>query len=297
MASTVQTSSSSNDLRRKVVNEGVEGRVEVNQRMLIDNMLARYSSDFAVFRELVQNSDDARATSFCLEIVCDPSSDLPNVEHKNASQSTNMPGHTGNVYRKGRRSAKVSPQSEDGGSADHSITKTSMDTSPSSAAAESVFHNSKIIEIRAINNGQTFTEIDWKRVATIAEGNTDVDAIGQFGVGFFSVFSYSDQPLIKSGKECMAFVWKDGKSLTTFRKELSIEEQSQTTSVILSIGNKYILQTESAPDVDLTMTNENQDKKTKVIPQNRKPNNNVTINEVVPTIKLSDLKAYFIKGT
>lgn len=33
--------------------------MEVNQRALIDKVLARYSGEFTVFRELLQNSDDA----------------------------------------------------------------------------------------------------------------------------------------------------------------------------------------------------------------------------------------------
>jgi len=122
--------SSSDALRSKALQVGFESRVEVNQRMLIDKMLARYSSDFVVCRELIQNSDDAQATSFHFEITC------------NASSST----------------------------------------------SEINFHNSTISEIRTINNGLIFNEIDWKRVAAIAEGNTNVDSVGQFGVGFFSVF-------------------------------------------------------------------------------------------------------------
>jgi hypothetical protein len=35
--------------------------VEVNQRALIDKVLARYSGEFTVFRELLQNSDDAHS--------------------------------------------------------------------------------------------------------------------------------------------------------------------------------------------------------------------------------------------
>ncbi len=35
---------SSSDLWLKIINEGVEDRVEINQRMLIDKMLSRYSS-------------------------------------------------------------------------------------------------------------------------------------------------------------------------------------------------------------------------------------------------------------
>ena len=41
---------------------GKQGYVEVNQKDLVDKMLARYSSDFVVLRELLQNADDARAT-------------------------------------------------------------------------------------------------------------------------------------------------------------------------------------------------------------------------------------------
>ena len=36
--------------------------MEVNQRALIDKVLARYSGEFTVFRELLQNADDAGAT-------------------------------------------------------------------------------------------------------------------------------------------------------------------------------------------------------------------------------------------
>ncbi|CAG8587187.1 9394_t:CDS:10, partial [Dentiscutata erythropus] len=48
-------------------NSKYECRVKVNQRCLIDKMLSRYSTKFAVFRELLQNSDDA--TSSSVEIV------------------------------------------------------------------------------------------------------------------------------------------------------------------------------------------------------------------------------------
>ncbi|TPX56519.1 hypothetical protein PhCBS80983_g04477 [Powellomyces hirtus] len=44
-------------------NASVEEKVEVNQRHLIDKILARYSAEFTVFRELLQNSNDAGATN------------------------------------------------------------------------------------------------------------------------------------------------------------------------------------------------------------------------------------------
>lgn len=44
-----------------------EEQVTVNQRHLIDKILARYSTDFTVFRELLQNSNDAGASK--VEII------------------------------------------------------------------------------------------------------------------------------------------------------------------------------------------------------------------------------------
>ncbi|GBB83136.1 hypothetical protein RclHR1_00010018 [Rhizophagus clarus] len=50
-------------LRKQVLlNADGEQQVEVNQRHLIDKILARYSAKFVVFRELMQNSDDAKST-------------------------------------------------------------------------------------------------------------------------------------------------------------------------------------------------------------------------------------------
>lgn len=49
-------------LRSDLMSSGQEKRVDVNQRHLIDKILARYATQFSVFRELLQNSDDARAT-------------------------------------------------------------------------------------------------------------------------------------------------------------------------------------------------------------------------------------------
>ncbi|KAG1788867.1 histidine kinase-like ATPase, partial [Suillus plorans] len=41
--------------------------VEVNQRALVDKVLARYPEEFTVFRELLQNADDARAKKVLIE--------------------------------------------------------------------------------------------------------------------------------------------------------------------------------------------------------------------------------------
>jgi hypothetical protein len=230
----VLESASSDALRLKALQSGFESRVEVNQRMLIDKMLARYSSDFVVCRELIQNSDDAKATSFHFEITCD------------------------------------------GGSSEKDL------------------HNKTITEIRAINNGLVFNETDWKRVAAIAEGNTNVESVGQFGVGFFSVFSFSEEPIITSGNEYMAFVWRDDNSLTTYRHKLPSNQQSQLTSIILKMRTKYILHTET--DLDIDSSNDINDKSNNKSPTKKKQKKSITTNEIIPTINLAQLKAYFTKG-
>ncbi|CAF1186151.1 unnamed protein product [Adineta steineri] len=247
MSNTIQRPISSDALRQKAQNDGVEQRVEVNQRMLIDKMLARYSSDFVVCRELIQNSDDAQAKSFHFEITCDTPMNASDVQ-----QSTTEQTNTNN-------------------STDIAIN----------------FHNSTITEIRTVNNGLIFNTTDWKRVSAIAEGNTNVDSVGQFGVGFFSVFQFSEEPIITSGNEYMTFVWRDDNSLTTFRHTLPVEQQSKLTSIILKMRSKYILQTE-------TKAIENKEHKHN-IKSAKRTKKEPTVKDIIPTIDLTQLKAYFIK--
>ena len=49
---------------------------------------------------------------------------------------------------------------------------------------------------------------NWKR---LAEGNPDEQKIGAFGVGFYSLFSVTEEPFVTSGTKWMGFYWKDGK--------------------------------------------------------------------------------------
>ncbi|CAF4112088.1 unnamed protein product [Rotaria sp. Silwood2] len=274
---------SSDKLWSKIINEGEENRVEVNQRMLIDKMLARYSSEFVVYRELIQNSDDAQSTSFTLEITCDSSTAKINY------QSVNKDHLSANQRRKPKVLAGIGQVLKN-----HGKTKTinsNKDLNDNSLNSqyhpcENDFNNCIITEIRTINNGNVFSEDDWKRVITIAEGNTNVDAIGQFGVGFFSVFSYSEQPMIQSGKTCLAFSWQNGKSLTTFRKELYDDQQSFSTSIILKMKNKYILKTKSTLEINETHND---------IHASTKSNKNTLTNEIVSTMDLTQLKAFFTK--
>ncbi|KAK9702383.1 hypothetical protein K7432_011269 [Basidiobolus ranarum] len=64
---------------------GAEERVEVNQRHLIDKILARYSAEYVVYRELMQNSDDAGAKGIEIHFhttAPESASTVPNLKAK-----------------------------------------------------------------------------------------------------------------------------------------------------------------------------------------------------------------------
>jgi hypothetical protein len=67
----------------------------------------------------------------------------------------------------------------------------------------------------------------------IAEGNPDEDKIGFFGVGFYSLFSICEEPVIVSGNQCMMFTWK-GDQLFTKRAEITLQMTDFIANVIQS---------------------------------------------------------------
>lgn len=133
---------------------GADISVQVNQRALIDKILARYSGEFTIFRELLQNADDAGAKMVKIRFESDKQNgqklDLADLKHT-------------------------------------SITKYVL-----------------------LNDGIPFREQDWDRLRKIAEGNPNEDKIGAFGVGFYALFSVTEQPMVVSGDRWMGFYWKDG---------------------------------------------------------------------------------------
>ncbi|CAF3917003.1 unnamed protein product [Rotaria magnacalcarata] len=223
-------------------------------------MLARYSSDFVLFRELVQNSDDARATYVELHFKCDVSHGVINNAVCDNQSDLQHP----------RVKSKLTANYI-GNAASHKTPSQSSYSMPKEADAQ--FHNSTIREICVINNGSVFSDVDWKRVASIAEGNVNVESIGQFGVGFFSVFSLSEEPVIVSGTDGMIFTWGDDGSLTARRCELPVQQQSPNTSIILKMRSKFILCVYDTKSVR---------------------ESNVTTN-IIPSINLGQLKSYLTK--
>ncbi|CAF4118498.1 unnamed protein product, partial [Adineta steineri] len=258
------------DIPKDSLDNGFEGQVTINTRMFIDKALARYSSDFIICRELIQNADDAHATWFHFEITCCPLKDLKDFQssqgnHPVRHRSTQFISEISNAFRIFKPNTQMSPLSE-GSHASNNV------------SSERDFHNYCITEIRANNNGRVFNETDWERVMSIAEGNTDVDAVGQFGVGFFSVFSLCEEPIIISGNEYMVFMWEND-VLSTVRHEMSDEQQNQSTTIILTLKNYYKLLT------DPTLTAGNQYK------------SNKKMSDIEPKIDLTELKTYFTKAS
>lgn len=85
------------------------------------------------------------------------------------------------------------------------------------------------------NSGQEFSDADWKRVTKIAAGNPDASSVGLFGVGFYAVFSASDQPEILSGDKAMRFAFEDD-GYCTYERALPSFMSGATVSCELRAG-------------------------------------------------------------
>ncbi|ETS61627.1 hypothetical protein PaG_04119 [Moesziomyces aphidis] len=168
------SSNAAGQLARKALMEDArqEEAITVNQRALIDKILARYAAEFTVFRELLQNADDAGATHCELRFESQRSSPSSTASQQPSSSTS---------------SSNLLP--------DFKATLSNW-----------VFRN----------DGKPFGNDDWSRLRRIAEGNPDPDRIGAFGVGFYSLFSICEEPIVSSADELMGFFWK-GDSLFTKR--------------------------------------------------------------------------------
>ncbi|KAF3483718.1 uncharacterized protein GIQ15_03042 [Arthroderma uncinatum] len=177
-------------LKARAIGSGLdEEAVTVNTRALIDKVLARYSGEWTVLRELLQNAADASATRVVIKLETTPSTTVP------------------------------APISTD----DNTLIKHVIS-----------HHTIKRLTLR--NNGTPFNANDWARLKRIAEGNPDETKIGAFGVGFYSVFSDCEEPFVSSGKEAIAFYWKEN-ALFTRRLKLDERDCSPDTVFVLDYRN------------------------------------------------------------
>jgi hypothetical protein len=158
-------------VRASVDQSGEFEAVSVNQRALIDKILARYASAGAVYRELLQNSNDAEATE--AEV------------HFTTTGEKNI-----------------------------------------------------VTQVQYRNNGMPFRPQDWARLKKIAEGNPDESKIGAFGVGAYTMFSICEEPIVLSGSQALAFVWK-GDALWTKTVDTDRQEDNKWTTFILPSRDPY----------------------------------------------------------
>lgn len=143
---------------------------------LITRTLTKYPVDYALFRELIQNSSDAKAKSCVI------------------SFKSTVPG--------GLQKSKI----KDIGSI-------------------------AVDRLTVKNNGLYFKEDDWSRLREIAKGNPDETKIGAFGVGFYSVFELTDEPLVHSGTQLMSFYY-DGDQLC-YRRQNDVQDSDGWTVIDL----------------------------------------------------------------
>ncbi|KAK9324883.1 hypothetical protein V1517DRAFT_315973 [Lipomyces orientalis] len=145
--------------------------VAVNHRALITRTLSKYPVDHALFRELIQNSADAGATTVRVEFTTD-----------------------------GTRPIRL---------------ENILD-----------IHKASVSGLRVSNDGMHFRPEDWDRLREIAKGNPDETKIGAFGVGFYSVFAVTDEPMVISGQTAMSFYY-DGDQLRYRRITLLADAQRE----------------------------------------------------------------------
>lgn len=76
-----------------------------------------------------------------------------------------------------------------------------------------------------IANASTFSQEDWDRITEIAHAGKPAENIGTFGVGFTSVFQYTDEPIIRSS----------GVSVTFSLSRIALNEED----TILSVNDEH----------------------------------------------------------
>ncbi len=181
--------------RKPADGEIIEEAITVNQRALIDKILARYAAEFTVFRELLQNADDAGAQ--CCQLRFDTRQDFGGESKVHAASSehaqTSRPNFKAPLHHwTFKNDGKVFGQDD--------------------WARLRVSRQARVIAKpkRHISHPRIFC------LQRIAEGNPDPDRIGAFGVGFYSLFSICEEPIVSSGDSLMGFFWR-GDSLYTRR--------------------------------------------------------------------------------
>ncbi|KAK0561704.1 hypothetical protein OC861_005681 [Tilletia horrida] len=191
--------------------------ITVNQRALIDKILARYAAEWTVFRELLQNADDAGATECHLRFE---SQRYQQYKQRKASAGNQLTP-SASAPSSSNSAPPLEPLSPSSSSSEP------RDSHPGQPPLLNLSDN--LHSWTFANDGMPFRDEDWARLRRIAEGNPDPERIGAFGVGYYSVFSICENPMVQSGGEVMGFFW-DNDSLYTKRAPIpsASDKEDQT---------------------------------------------------------------------
>ena len=183
--------------------DGAYEAVGVNQRHLIDKILARYATEYTLFRELCQNADDARATCMKIEFTSEGNDETSTrAAGSGGSSSSAVSGSDGSRRRSSSSSSAVATtttkKKKRGGiwglikSALGAVDQLSAPAgenetghSQQNKQEDDVFYTRVAVK----NDGAAFTDADWNRVKNIASGNPDESKVGEYS-RFFVLFWY-----------------------------------------------------------------------------------------------------------
>ncbi len=164
-----------------------------------------------MYRELLQNSNDAEAT--IAEIVIVTSNNNDTSSHASLSKSTS--------------SVSMSSSIRANGGIGGALPRTPL-----------------VTQVTYRNDGLPFRPQDWSRLRKIAEGNPDETKVGAFGVGAYTMFSVCEEPVVVSGmrgeEECMAFLWR-GDSLWTRTGKRQQASSSSSPGIVADVDGGHIL--------------------------------------------------------
>ena len=157
-----------------------------------------------MYRELLQNSNDAEATIAEIVVVTTAAASSPSSSSSSSSRGKDVDD------------ANKPPSSSSSLSSSSSsllLSKSSSLSLSTSVASSGVGAPAPLVtRVTYRNDGHPFRPQDWSRLRKIAEGNPDETKVGAFGVGAYTMFSVCEEPVVISGprgggEECMKFFW------------------------------------------------------------------------------------------
>ena len=124
-------------------------------------------------------------------------------------------------------------------------------------------------ELRVSHFGKAFDDADVRGICGIAESTKDLTAIGRFGIGFKSVYAFTDRPSIHSGREDFAiksFVWpiaappierSEGETVIVIPlKSSDPADRADITAGFQGLGTRTLLFLRQVDEIELSVDGE-----------------------------------------